>query len=66
MGFNSAFKGLSTKITQRKPTCISEQHTPFLSYTVLKPLCNSWAVYLSPRKCTETITWPTSGSAAHW
>jgi len=56
---------LSTRITQRKPTCISEQHTSFLSYQVLKPLSITWAVYRSLRKCREIIPWTISASAAH-
>jgi len=57
---------LSTRITQRKPNCISEQHMSFLSYKPFKPLSSTWAVYRSLRKCTEIIPWPTSASAAHW
>lgn len=37
----SLLSSLSTRITQRQPTCISEQHTSFLSYKMLKPLSST-------------------------
>jgi len=47
---------LSTRITQRKPTCVSEQHTSFLSYKMLKPLILTplmWRIWWAPDNASK-------------